>query len=86
VQAAEREALRLVGWSWLDRRRRGHVVDTDGARTRVRLHAESPDGSTDAFEATVEVARVMPVPECGKPPADAPKSAPELRVSAFAAA
>src|ERR671919_50848 len=36
--------------------------------------------------ATVEVVRLVPVPDCGKPPEEAPKSAPELRVSGFAAA
>jgi hypothetical protein len=86
VQAAEREALRAVGWSWFDHRRRGEVIERDVAATRVRLHAESPDGQRLAFEATVEVARLVPVPDCGKPPSEAPKSAPELRVSGFAAA
>jgi hypothetical protein len=37
-------------------------------------------------QATVEIVRIMPVPDCGKPPEPAPKSAPELRVSGFAAA
>jgi hypothetical protein len=37
-------------------------------------------------EATVEVARLVPVPDCGKPVLEAKKSAPELRVSGFAAA
>ncbi|MGH9111363.1 MAG: sucrase ferredoxin [Acidimicrobiales bacterium] len=86
VQAAEREALRAVGWSWFEHRRRGRVMEIDGDRTRVRLDAESPDGRRLAFEATVEVARLVPVPECGKPVSEAKKSAPELRVSGFAAA
>ncbi len=86
VQAAEREALRAVGWSWLDHRRRGMVLERDGGRARVRLDGVAPDGATTSFEATVEVARLVPVPDCGKPPSEARKSAPELRVSDFAAA
>lgn len=86
VQAAEREALRAVGWSWLDHRRRGVVLQRDGGRTRVRLDGVATDDVTTSFEATVEVARVVPVPDCGKPLSEARKSAPELRVSDFAAA
>jgi hypothetical protein len=86
VQAAEREALRAMGWSWLDHRRRGEVLASTDGQTRVRLDAEAPDGRRLAFEATVEVVRLVPVPDCGKPPEEAPKSAPELRVSGFAAA
>jgi hypothetical protein len=86
VQAAEREALRSIGWSWLDHRRRGEVVESAGGRSLVRLDAEAPDGRRLTFEATVEVARILPVPDCGKPPEQAPKSAPELRVTGFAAA
>jgi len=86
VQAAEREALRSIGWSWLDHRRRGEVVGSAGGRSLVRLDAEAPDGRRLTFEATVEVARIVPVPDCGKPPEQAPKSASELRVTGFAAA
>ena len=86
VQAVEREALRAIGWSWFDHRRRGEVVALGGDLTRVRLDAESPDGRRVAFEATVEVARLVPVPDCRKPVSEAKKSAPELRASGFAAA
>ena len=86
VQAVEREALRAIGWLWFDHGRRGEIVALDGDRTRVRLDAESPDGRRLAFEATVEVARLVPVPDCGKPVSEAKKSAPELRASGFAAA
>jgi hypothetical protein len=86
VQAAEREALRSVGWGWLDRARTGTVVAREGARTLVRLDATGAGAAATAFEAVVEVARLVPVPECGKPPEEAPKSAPELRVASFAAA
>jgi hypothetical protein len=86
VQAAEREALRSIGWSWLDHRRRGEVMESAGGRSLVRIDGEAPDGRRLAFRATVEVARILPVPDCGKPPEQAPKSAPELRVTGFAAA
>jgi len=80
VQAVEREALRTVGWAWLDHARRGAVLEREEGRTRVRLEGVAPDGTHTAFEATVEVARVMPVPDCGKPLEQATKTAPELRV------
>ncbi|HEX5944812.1 MAG TPA: sucrase ferredoxin [Acidimicrobiales bacterium] len=86
VQAAECAALRTLGWSWLDQRREGHVLERDGGRTRVCLEATAADGARTAFVATVEVARVMPVPDCGKPPEEARKSAPELTVTDFRAA
>jgi hypothetical protein len=86
VQAAEREALRCIGWSWLDHRRRGEVVGSAGEQSLVRLDAETPDCRRLTFEATVEVARILPVLNCGKPPEQAPKSAPALRVTGFAAA
>jgi hypothetical protein len=86
VQACDREALRAVGWGWLDHRREGAVDARDGGRSRVRLTGVAPDGRRRDFEAIVEVARSMPVPDCGRPIAEARKSAPELRVSGFAAA
>jgi hypothetical protein len=52
----------------------------------VRLDGVAPDGARTSFEATVEVTRLVPVPDCGKPLSEARKSSPELRVSAFAAA
>lgn len=76
VQAAERVAFAEVGWSWLDHRRRGAVLD-DG---RVRLDAISPAGDARAWEVEVEPGRLLPVPECGRPPEDAPKSEAEVVV------
>lgn len=86
VQAVEREALRTVGWAWLDHQRDGAVLERDGQAARVRLDGTVPGGARTTFEATVEVARVMPVPDCGKPIAEARKSAAELRVREFALA
>lgn len=77
VQAADGAALAAVGWSWLDRARQVEVVSRDGARTLVRLEGAS---SLDVVrvEVEVETVRSMPVPDCGRPPAEARKSAPEL--------
>jgi len=86
VQAAEREALRSIGWPWFDHRRRGEVLESAGGRSLVRIDADAPGGGRLTFEATVEVARILPVPDCGRPPEEAAKSAPELRVTGFAAA
>ncbi|MGH9139125.1 MAG: sucrase ferredoxin [Acidimicrobiales bacterium] len=73
VQAVEREAFRHVGWEWLDWRRRG--VELGGGA--VRLEATAPDGEQLTLDAQVEVARMVPVPDCGKPIEDAKKSEPE---------
>ena len=67
-----------MGWAWLDHRRAGSVVERSDAGSRVRLDGIAPDGSRASFEATVEVARLVPVPDCGKPPSAARKSEPEL--------
>lgn len=81
VQAADGEVLRTFGWEWLDHRRTGEVVGRDGRRTEVAITGEAPGGERRRFRATVEVTRVLPVPDCGKPLAAATKSAPELRVT-----
>jgi hypothetical protein len=86
VQAADREALLAVGWSWLDHHRSGAVVERSAGGARVRLDGIAPDGARASFEATIEVARLVPVPDCGKPLSEARKSEPELRVRDFAAA
>jgi hypothetical protein len=86
VQAADREALLAVGWSWLDHHRSGAVVERSAGGARVRLDGITPDGAHASFEATIEVARLVPVPDCGKPLSEARKSEPELRVRDFAAA
>lgn len=83
VQALDREALLAAGWAWLDHRRRGSVVERGEGWVRVRLEGQAPDGSTRAFEGVVEVTRMVPVPDCGRPPEEAAKSAPELRVRDF---
>lgn len=76
VQAAERLAFAEVGWSWLDHRRRG----TDLGEGRVRIDAISPAGAARSWEVDVEPGRLLPVPECGRSPADAPKSEAEVVV------
>lgn len=80
VQAVEREAFANVGWDWLDWRRRGEVND-DGSAS---VTGTSPAGDTRTWTAAVEVARAVPVPECGMPLEAAKKSEPELRVRGLA--
>jgi hypothetical protein len=81
VQAAEREILRERGWSWFEHARTGGVVDETEGRTHVRLDYVAPDGSRGAFDATVEVARILPVPDCRRPLGEARKTAPEFTVT-----
>jgi hypothetical protein len=81
VQAAEREVLRELGWSWLEHARTGRVVDEAHGRTQVRLDHVAPDGRRGNFDATVEVARVLPVPDCRRPLGEARKTAPEFTVT-----
>jgi hypothetical protein len=78
VQALERVAFAEVGWPWLDWRRHGSVVDPGTGR--VRLEASSPAGERSAWEATVVVARDVPIPDCGRPGATGAKVHQELRV------
>ena len=75
-QALERAAFGEIGWSWLDHRRR--VVDLGG--DRLRLEAIAPDGAKLAWEGTVVSGRDLPIPECGKPLAEATKTETEVSV------
>ena len=82
AQAVERVAFGEIGWTWLDHRRRG----VDLGEGRVRLEAVAPDGRELAWEAEVEAGRLLPVPECGHDPAEAPKSEAEIVVRTVTAA
>lgn len=83
AQACEREALRTIGWSWLDHHRTGQVIAETNGSTRVRLEHTSPVGIPGAFEATVQVTRTLPIPECRQPLTQSRKTAPELAVTSF---
>ena len=76
MQAVEREALADIGWAWLDWDRSA-VVLPDG---RVRVIGRSPTGAVGSWTAAVEAGRRMPVPDCGRPIDEAPKSESELEV------
>jgi hypothetical protein len=76
AQAAERVAFAEVGWAWLDHRRR--ATPTGGGA--VRIDAVAPDGAARSWEVTVGPGRCLPVPECGRDPAEATKSEVELVV------
>jgi hypothetical protein len=73
VQALEREVLRQAGWAVLGSRRRS----TTGEDGRTQLIVERSDGATDVWEGLVEPGRRMPVPDCGRPIAEAGKSETE---------
>ena len=77
LQAAEREAFAVVGWSWLQHRRRARTLG-DG---RVRVDSSDPSGHRRSWVVEVTRGRVQPVPECGADPATAVKSAREVVVS-----
>jgi hypothetical protein len=83
VQAADGAALGAAGWAWLDHTRAGTVVERDGATALVRLEGTAPDGARTVFDAEVETVRTLPVPDCGRPVAEAKKSAPELVVTSL---
>jgi hypothetical protein len=78
LQALERQAFAEVGWGWLDWRREGREV-ADGV---VTLAAESPTGARAAWEAVV-ASEPRPVPDCGKPLAEARKESPEPAIVAW---
>jgi hypothetical protein len=72
VQAVEREAFAQVGWSWLDWRRTGE----DLGEGRARVTGESPQGEVRTWEAEL-TGNPRPVPDCGKPLAEARKTQTE---------
>jgi hypothetical protein len=69
VQALEREVLRRVGWGLLDHPRSGSTEP----RGHTHLIVEQPGGQCEVWEGYVEPGRRMPVPDCGKPVAEARK-------------
>lgn len=73
IQALEREVLAEVGWDLFDCPRQG---SQDG--DRVTLEVGGTVGGT--WEATVEVGRSLPVPQCGAPIEEASKTESELAV------
>lgn len=83
VQACDREAFREIGWSWLDHRRHGEVVEDQDGRSQVRISYAGPQGDTGTYEALVGVRRLVPIPECRKPLAASRKEAAELEILSF---
>jgi hypothetical protein len=76
VQALERAVLVETGWDLLDWPRRGH----DDGGGSVALRVEPPGQAPILWEATVEAARRVALPECGSPLDTAVKFADELAV------
>jgi hypothetical protein len=73
AQAVDRQAFARFGWNWLATPR---AAVTDGEDVELRA-----EGRT--IRATVEVARRVPVPDCGVEPTGKEKRQPELRVVRF---
>ncbi|MGZ4681198.1 MAG: sucrase ferredoxin [Acidimicrobiales bacterium] len=83
-QAAERAVFGVVGWPWLQHRRR--AVPLDGVGTdegRVLVEAIDPAGRHRSWTVEVAAGRRLPVPECGRDPATAPKSETEVAVTSL---
>jgi hypothetical protein len=78
-QAAEREAFVRHGWEWLGWSR--STEDLGGGR--VHVHFERPGGDSGTYEVDTEVARSVPVPNCGEPVETWKGEEPELRVTGF---
>jgi hypothetical protein len=79
AQALERAVFERVGWSLFARRR---IVDVGGGV--VRLVVLDGGRTESVWEATVQAGRVLPVPECGRPPENAPKLEAEHIVTRLA--
>jgi hypothetical protein len=79
AQALERAVFERVGWSLFARRR---IVDVGGGA--VRLVVLDGGRTESVWEATVQAGRVLPVPECGRPPENAPKLEAEHIVTRLA--
>ncbi len=82
LQAAERAAFEAVGWPWLQHRRRAVELEVadDGTR-RVLVESIDPAGRHRSWAVGVAAGRRLPVPDCGRDPADAPKSETEVVVT-----
>lgn len=72
VQALDQVAFGDVGWGWLDWSRSG----ADDGAGRVTVTGSSPEGEVRTWTAEA-TARVVPVPDCGKPLAEARKTSTE---------
>lgn len=83
VQVLEREVFREIGWDLFSCARSGSDAGHAGAGVvddldrPVRLEVERPDGTVEAWEATVNPGRELPVPDCGRPLEEAKKSETE---------
>jgi len=82
LQAAERVAFGAVGWSWLGYRRRATALEPGASgRQRVLVEGVDPEGRLRSWTVEVAPGRTLPVPECGKDPALAPKSETEVVIA-----
>ncbi|MEM1242717.1 MAG: sucrase ferredoxin [Cyanobacteria bacterium P01_H01_bin.26] len=74
TQMVEREIWMEKGWGWLQYQKSGQVVDQDPDNkmadwAKVRLEFVAPDGTTGAYEATVEASgSIMTVINSGADP------------------
>jgi hypothetical protein len=81
-QAAERVAFGAVGWPWLQHRRRATDLEpTASGHPRVLVEGIDAQGRLRSWRVELTAGRTLPVPECGKDPATAPKSETEVVIT-----
>lgn len=80
AQPVERALFEEHGWPWLEQHitRAETTIADDGKSAEVTLEWEGGQA-----RGQVEVTRVLPVLECGKPPEQAKKTSPELKLTAL---
>lgn len=83
AQVAERAAFVAHGWTWFGAERWASVTEIAAGRRAVTLGYRLADGTEGAYEAEVEIARTLPVPECGSAPDVWRKTEHEWRLVSF---
>lgn len=94
AQVAEAAAFAVEGWAWLDHARTVEITRSAADDRRTATVTARPIGTSNSgtgngdsvsgepvvYRVEVAVSRVVPVPDCGRPLAEARKSSTELEV------